>query len=342
MTNTICLDENYSTTRLLIKACSDVIANEAKQSNQDKFETVLFLPESEGRKGEGGLRTKGYFKKSYTSSSLRGEAKQSNKPLISIITVVFNGEKFLEETIQSVINQTYDNVEYIIIDGGSTDGTLDIIKKYEDRIDYWVSERDSGIYDAMNKGIMLCAGDIVGIVNADDYIYKNTLLNIQNALEKNSFDYTYGDVELLDQNGVIYGKTCSMNEKDVQKRKYKEIPFPHPTMFVHINVYKRIGTFDTRFKLSADYDFLLKILENDFKGFRLEEPTGVFRSGGQSGGFKTFYENSKLLEHRGVSKIKIYKSFMASLTKVFLANKLPRPIVKFLKKFHKDSKNELY
>ena len=158
----ICLDKNYSTTRLLTEEQPHL-----EKRPEDKFETILFLPKDEERKGEGGLRTKGYFKKSY-----------KNKPLISIITVVFNGEKYLEETILSVINQSYDNVEYIIIDGGSTDGTVDIIKKYEDRIDYWVSERDGGIYDAMNKGIKLAthnsylmwinAGD--GLVDLNQFI----------------------------------------------------------------------------------------------------------------------------------------------------------------------------
>ena len=176
---------------------------------EDKFDTMLFLPKNEGRKGEGGLRTKGYFKHSYKYvknnckdkdnaqpeskietggwyiidsndkplklapgeiqqkindyiSTMKHNLDNSIKtatpenivylPLISIITVVFNGAKHLEETILSILNQSYPNIEYIIIDGGSTDGTLDIIKKYENYIDYWISEPDNGIYDAMNRG----------------------------------------------------------------------------------------------------------------------------------------------------------------------------------------------
>ena len=161
MTDILSLDEGYSTTRLLTQEKPEII-----NTPEDKFETVLFLPEGENRKGEGGLRTKGYFKKSY-----------EDKPLISIITVVFNGEKYLEETIQSVINQTYSNVEYIIIDGGSSDGTLDIIKKYEERIDYWVSEKDKGIYDAMNKGIDVASGEWINFMNAGDGFYADDVLD---------------------------------------------------------------------------------------------------------------------------------------------------------------------
>ena len=96
------------------------------------------------------------------------QQKGEGKPLISVITVVYNGEKYLEETIQSIINQTYDNVEYIIIDGGSTDGTVDIIKKYEDRIDYWVSEKDKGISDAFNKGVKVAKGDYINFQGDGD------------------------------------------------------------------------------------------------------------------------------------------------------------------------------
>jgi len=170
----------------------------------DQFETMLFLPPNPHRKVEGGLRTKGFFKFSYKlvdgvwyicdldgNPAIPAPEDLQNKirlyvsgqsspisylPLITVITVVLNGEKALEETIKSVISQTYPNVEYIIIDGGSTDGTLDIIKKYEDYIDYWVSEPDKGIYDAMNKGVDLTTGQWINFINAGDRFYDEDLI----------------------------------------------------------------------------------------------------------------------------------------------------------------------
>ena len=104
---------------------------------------------------------------------------------LSIITVSLNNKDTIEQTIRSVLSQTYNNVEYIVIDGGSTDGTVDIIKKYEDKISYWVSESDKGIYDAMNKGIRKATGDIVGILNADDfYVDENVLEKVVKCFEK--------------------------------------------------------------------------------------------------------------------------------------------------------------
>ena len=127
---------------------------------------------------QGGLRTKGIFK----SSSI-------TKPLISVITVVLNGEKYLEESILSVIKQTYENVELIIIDGGSTDKTLNIIRKYENSIDFWISEQDSGIYNAMNKGIKLSTGDFIGFVGSDDYLYLDTLEKLAKVAKDKAIDF---------------------------------------------------------------------------------------------------------------------------------------------------------
>lgn len=195
MTDILSLDEGYSTTRLLTKEKPKII-----NTPEDKFETVLFLPEGENRKGEGGLRTKGYFKKSF-----------DDKPLISIITVVFNGEKYLEETIQSVINQTYSNVEYIIIDGGSTDGTLDIIKKHEDRVDYWVSEKDSGMYDGVTKGFLLISGSYIGYINAGDYYHKEALSVVSEVFINPNISWITGQ-------RVLYNNRSQVIHSDVPSR----------------------------------------------------------------------------------------------------------------------------
>jgi len=157
MDNAITLNSNYSTTSLLIKEKPIL-----EQKLEYKIEAKLFLSPTPERKGEGGLRIKGYYKKSY-----------EKKPLISVVTVVYNGEKHLEQTIKSVLDQGYDNIEYIIIDGGSTDGTLEIIKKYEDAIDYWVSESDGGIYDAMNKAISLATGEWINFMNSGDDFFSD-------------------------------------------------------------------------------------------------------------------------------------------------------------------------
>ena len=300
MTDRICLDEKYSMTKLVTKEKPE-IANKLV----DKFEMILFLPENKSRKGEGGLRTKSYFKKSY-----------EDKPLISIITVVYNGEKYLEETILSVINQTYDNVEYIIIDGGSTDGTLDIIKKYEEKIDYWVSEKDKGIYDAMNKGVTLCSGEIIGIVNADDFIYNETLQNVKDALVKYEM-FTYGTLDLAHENGEVFDKAYSLGLENIKYKIFKQMPFLHPTMFVKKEVYKRVGLYDVQYKLSADYDFTLRLIENKMQPKQLDFSTGVFRLGGQSGGTKSYLENHRLLLNHGVNPITVYTNTAILFLKLF-------------------------
>ena len=200
-----------------------------------------------------------------------------HKPLISIITVVYNGEKYLEETIQSVINQTYDNVEYIIIDGRSTDGTLEIIKKYEDRIDYWVSEKDKGIYDAMNKGIELSTGDWINFMNAGDSFYENSVL------EKL---FTQNDLKDI---GILYGNHVIKNENnseviqiDVKEYNWKRnIPFCHQSLFVRTSLQKN-NLFDLQFKISADYDQFMRLKYQDVQILHLPLVISIYLDGGIS------------------------------------------------------------
>lgn len=248
MTKTICLDKNFSTTRLLMQEKPILESN-----SEEKFKTLLFLPENESRKCEGGLRTKRYFKKSY-----------EDKPLVSIITVVFNGEKYLERTIQSVIDQTYDNVEYIIIDGRSTDSSIDIIKKYENKIDYWVSEPDEGVYYAMNKGIELVFGDWVNFMNCGD-IFKNcqVLSSLFSIGIGSEIELVYGratiENKIFQTNKIIGREVSSIQDF------YEGMPICHQATFHNICAFKKHGLFNESYRIAADYEWLCRFFENNSK-----------------------------------------------------------------------------
>ena len=149
-----------------------------------------------------------------------------NLPIISIITVSFNAEKTIESTILSVINQTYPNIEYIIIDGGSTDNTIEIIKKYEHRISYWTSEPDKGIYDAMNKGVKIATGKWINFMNSGDTFYNNNIISrIFNKIDDyNQYSAIYGDTEFIfsNKNKIVTRKATKL---------YKIMPSCHQSIF---------------------------------------------------------------------------------------------------------------
>jgi glycosyltransferase involved in cell wall biosynthesis len=204
----------------------------------------------------------------------------SQQPLISIITVVYNGEKYLENTILSVINQTYNNIEYIIIDGGSTDHTIDIIKKYENDIHFWISEKDDGIYDAMNKGLKLCTGEIIGIINSDDYYSDESIFSrlIETMIEKPG-DIYYGDMIIINQQNheVIEKRYTNL------KKLYFGMYLNHPSTFVKRSIYNKLGLFDSKnFKIAADYDFMFRNFINKSKFVYINQFMVYMRDGGES------------------------------------------------------------
>ena len=177
-----------------------------------------------------------------------------SEPLISIITVVFNGGKTLEQTIQSVISQSYKHIEYIIIDGLSTDGTLDIIKKYEDQISYWVSESDNGLYDAMNKGILRANGEIIGMINSDDWYETCAVDLIVKAYKENPEKKIFhGDRFDVSQEGA---KTIKRFHSSDLKFLFYGMTYNHPSMFVHKKVYEYCS-YDTSLIALSDYQFVL-------------------------------------------------------------------------------------
>lgn len=242
MTDWIELDPRYSTTRRVRKVAPEVVEAELKAAHkpEDQFETILFQPEGEGRKGEGGLRTKRYFKK---NSDL--------KPLLTVITVVFNGEKYLEETILSVISQSCDNIEYVIIDGGSTDGTIDIIRKYEHAISYWISEKDHGIYDAMNKGIRLATGSYVHLLNAGD-VYTHSNVFSADMFMGDQHDFLCFTVEKR-RGGKRDGRIWTV--KPTINIKCDFVDCGHPGLIVKKSFYKK-HQYDTSYQIAADCIFI--------------------------------------------------------------------------------------
>jgi glycosyltransferase len=186
---------------------------------------------------------------------------------ISIITVCFNSAKYVKHTFDSILNQTYQNIELVVIDGSSTDGTLDIIKTYKQKFDgrmQWVSEPDAGIYDAMNKGIKMATGNIIGILNSDDfYINEHVITDIVNHFQQHDCEAVYGDLVYVYKENV--NKTCRYwraGEYKPNSFKWGWMP-PHPTFFCKRTVYEKYGLFNPDFKSAADYEFLLRVIHKE-------------------------------------------------------------------------------
>jgi glycosyltransferase len=203
---------------------------------------------------------------------------------ISIITVVYNNSETIGECIQSVLTQAYRDLEYIIIDGGSKDGTLETIQAFKGQVSKVISEPDGGIYEAMNKGLGLAGGDIVGFLHSDDlYAHPRVIEKVAEGFETSEADCLYGDLLYVDKNGtgrvVRYWKAS-----DFKKGKFRWgwMP-PHPTFFVKKAVYERYGFYQPHLRIAADYEMMLRLLEKYQIGtFYLPEVLVKMRWGGVS------------------------------------------------------------
>ena len=181
------------------------------------------------------------------------------RPTLSVITIVYNNARDIERTMLSVLNQTYPNIEYIIIDGLSTDGTLDIIKKYSDKISKLVSEKDEGIYDAMNKGLALATGDYVLFMNSGDEFYSpDTVANVFASAD--NADIYYGETEMIDGNGKSLGQRRHKAPDDFSWRSFKYgMSVSHQAIFVKRSIAE---PFNRKYELSADIDWILNAAKN--------------------------------------------------------------------------------
>ena len=271
------------------------------------FKTFFKYPKTnQKRYGEGGLRVSNNLKRI-----------EDNKPLISLITVVKNNEKYLEETIKSVLSQRYKNFEYIIIDGGSTDNTKSIINKFSNEIDYWLSEDDDGIYDAFNKGMQLATGDFIGMVNSDDTLERDALSILVKYINKNpNIDFVFGSVKK--HWGILHGY-------NPYKIKYSwGFYSSHSTgFFIKKSSAKKVGLYNLKYKYHADYDFFFRMIVKEKMngiGTKKEELFGNFRRGGFSSTihFKNlFIEDLKIRYDNGQNIFLIFLIFIYRFFKNF-------------------------
>lgn len=223
--------------------------------------------------------------------------------LVTVLTPCFNSGRTIEKTLTCIENQTYKNIEYIIVDGGSTDNTLELIERHRSRLPEKltvISEKDNGIYDAMNKGIRLAAGHLIGIVNSDDYYEKDTVEQIVKHFGKNRYEVVYGMQRIyLDD-----------KEKAVVIYHHDFLPqqmITHPTCFVTKAAYNTFGVFDTQYRSAADYDLMLRFYESGKVVFTpVLSVLSNFQLGGMSSSQTGVRENARIRCHRGYMSRKRY------------------------------------
>ena len=197
-------------------------------------------------------------------------------PKISVVTITYNSEKTLEDTIKSVVTQNYDNLEYLIIDGGSKDKTLDIVNKYRDKIAVVVSEPDKGISDAFNKGIRKATGEIIGIINSDDFLMPNALETIAKF-----YDST---VDVYSGNVVFWNEDTGDEFSSTPEIKFEKLKLQygvaHPARFIRKSAYEKYGLYGVEFRYNMDIDLLCRFYKRGAKFIHIDENLAKFRMGG--------------------------------------------------------------
>ena len=247
---------------------------------------------------------------------------------VSIITVVWNNKDIIKDAIDSVLSQSYKTIEYIIIDGASTDGTVDIVKSYGDKITKFISEPDKGLYDAMNKGIKLATGDIIGILNSDDfYTDKYVIEKIVGTFESLHVDSVFADLIYVKPENLT--KTVRYYDSSKfypAKFAYGYMP-AHPTFFVRKEIYEKYGVFRTDLKIASDFDILVRLLYTNKVSYSyIQKPIVKMRLGGVStNGLK-----SKILLNKEVLKVCKDNKIDTNIFKILA--KYPSKILELLKK----------
>ncbi len=201
---------------------------------------------------------------------------------ISIITITYNSAKTIQRALESVQSQTYQDIEHVIVDGASKDGTRELIEAYAKKHTNvrWISEPDKGIYNALNKGIHLATGDVIGFVHSDDILYApDSISHIAEAFAQQDIQVVYGDLQYVREGKVT--RRWRSNDFNPASLKYGWM-CPHPTMYVRREVYQQVGDYDEWFSISADYDMILRIFKSGFKSKYLPEVLVSMEVGGAS------------------------------------------------------------
>jgi len=246
---------------------------------------------------------------------------------ISIITVVYNNKDTIKDAIESVLNQTYENIEYIIIDGASTDGTVEIIKSYGNKIDKFISEKDNGIYDAMNKGIKLATGDIVGMLNSDDFYASSDMIKkMVKEFKEKKVDSVYGDLVYVNAENtdkiVRYWKSKPFKEGLFKKGWHPA----HPTFFIKKEIYDKYGVFNLDFKIAADYELMLRFLgKYKISSSYIPEIFVKMRTGGES---------NQSIKNIIIANIESYKAWKLNGLKINPIRMFAKPLSKVLQYFN--------
>lgn len=245
---------------------------------------------------------------------------------ISIITVCFNSVSHIEDAINSVAYQDHGNIEHIIIDGGSTDGTIDLLKKHDRKIAKWISEPDHGIYDAMNKGIGYATGEVVGILNSDDFYFNEKIISaVADSFEDTQIDAVYGDLIFVDPDNLNRTVRTYSSAKWSPARFARGYMPAHPTFFVRRKYYESFGFFETDYQIAADYEMLIRLLYVHKLKYRYLPLTMVkMRKGGvSSNGIKSNIilnrEIVRACRKHGIktSALKIYPKYFNKVFELF-------------------------
>lgn len=242
------------------------------------------------RNAEGGLRLQGLAK----------PAAGAGEPLVSIITVCLNSVSTIGQCIESVSRQSYGHIEYIVIDGGSTDGTIDIVQKYQNKIDYYVSEPDSGLYHAMNKGLSVASGDYILFLNSDDWYAPECVETLVASKRDHSADFVSALAEFVDRDGNASGRMRPMPFDDSVRLR---MPLRHETMLIPAEIYNEVGGYDENYTIVADFELAVRLFECGYSHYQVQKPLVYFREAGVSRNVKS--RNRTQLEHVKV----IQKSF---------------------------------